>query len=180
MIMKTLVIHPEDKTTYFLKAIYSKLNNYTLITSGSKNEVNRAISSHDRIIMMGHGSPWGLLSVGQFDSLYVIDDSIASLLENKECIFIWCNADKYVSRHSLKGLFSGMFISEVGEALMMGLPLVSQKTVDESNHLFARVLGQGIGLGLYHAYHEMLGFYETLANRNIVAKYNVQRLYLVL
>jgi hypothetical protein len=131
-------------------------------------------------MMMGHGTPWGLLSVGQFDSLYVIDDSTAPLLESKECIFIWCNADKYVLRHSLKGLFSGMFISEVGEALMMGLPLVSQKTVDESNHLFARVLGHGIGRGLYHAYHKMLGFYENLANRNIVAKYNVQRLYLVL
>ncbi len=180
MIMKTLVIHPEDKTTYFLKAVYSKLNNYTLITSGSKNEVNLAISSHDRIIMMGHGSPWGLLSVGQFDSLYVIDDSTAPILKYKECIFIWCNADKYVLRHSLKGLFSGMFISEVGEAIMMGLPLIPQKTVDESNYFFSKVLGQGIERGLYHAYHRMLSFYETLANRNIVAKYNVQRLYLVL
>lgn len=178
--MKTLIIHPKDSSTDFLRRIYDSLSDFTLITSGEKSEVIRQIKNHDRIMMMGHGTPWGLLSVGQFDCVYIMDDSTASLLEGKECVFIWCNADKYVLRHSLKGLFSGMFISEVGEAIMMGLPLISQKTVDESNYLFARVLGQGIGRGLYHAYHKMLGFYETLANRNIVAKYNVQRLYLVL
>jgi len=178
--MKTLIIHPKDSSTNFLRSVYESISDFTLITSGEKSEVIRQIKNHDRIMMMGHGTPWGLLSVGQFDNLYVIDDSTASHLEGKECVFIWCNADKYVTRHSLKGLFSGMFISEVGEALMMGLPLVPQKTVDESNHLFAKVLGQGIERGLYHAYHKMLGFYETLANRNIVAKYNVQRLHLVL
>jgi hypothetical protein len=178
--MKTLIIHPKDSSTDFLQGVYDSIRDYTLITSGEKAEVIRQIKNHDRIMMMGHGTPWGLLSVDQFDCGYIIDDATASLLEGKECVFIWCNADKYVSRHSLKGLFSGMFISEVGEALMMGLPLVPQKTVDESNHLFAKVLGQGIERGLFHAYHKTLGFYETLANRNIVAKYNVQRLYLVL
>jgi len=178
--MKTLIIHPNDSSTNFLRDVYYSINDFTLITSGEKAEVIRQIKNHDRIMMMGHGTPWGLLSVGQFDCVYIIDDSTASLLEGKECVFIWCNADKYVLRHSLKGLFSGMFISEVGEAIMMGLPLIPQKTVDESNYFFSKVLGQGIERGLYHAYHRMLSFYETLANRNIVAKYNVQRLYLVL
>ncbi len=178
--MKTLIIHPQDETTIFLRHIYRNLHNCTLLKNGSRIDVISQIIDHDRIFMLGHGTPNGLLSVGQFDGQYVIDDTIVPILSNKECIFIWCNADKYVLRHSLKGLFSGMFISEVGEAIMMGLPLIPQKTVDESNYFFSKVLGQGIERGLYHAYHRMLSFYETLANRNIVAKYNVQRLYLVL
>jgi hypothetical protein len=177
--MKTLIIHPQDETTIFLRHIYRNLHNCTLWKNGSRIDVISQIIDHDRIFMLGHGTPNGLLSVGQFDGQYVIDDTIVPILSNKECIFIWCNADKFVTRNKLKGLYSGMFISEVMEALLMGLPPVSQKTVDESNFLFATVLGQGIELGLYHAYHMMMVVYEAFSSRNIVAKYNVQRLYLI-
>jgi len=178
--MKTLVIHPEDKTTYFLKAVYSKLKNYTLITSGSKREVNRAIIKHDRIFMLGHGTPHGLCSVGQFDDGYVIDHNTVKQLRNKKCVFIWCNADKFVAKYNLKGLFSGMFVSEVGEAILVGLPPVTQEIVDESNNFFANILGEGMESGFYHAYHKVMNMYESLARNNIVAKYNVERLYLIL
>jgi len=180
MIMKTLVIHPEDKTTYFLKAVYSKLKNYTLITSGSKNEVNRAISSHDRIMMLGHGSSSGLLSVGQFEGIYVIDSETAPLLKEKECVFIWCHADKFVKAHGLKGLFSGMFVSEVVESRLVGIGKVPQEIVDESNSIFSYNLGLGIGRDLYHAYHRMMNVYERLAETNVVANYNARRLYIEL
>jgi len=73
-----------------------------------------------------------------------------------------------------------MFVSEVGEAIMMGLPRVPQNTVDESNDTFAKLLGEGIDKDLYHAYHKMMESYEKLAEKNPVAKYNSERLYLVL
>jgi len=101
-------------------------------------------------------------------------------LEGKECVFIWCNADNFVRTHVLKGLYSGMFISEVSEARMMGLPPVSQTTVTDSNNYFARALGQAIRGGLYHAYNKMKSQYEVFSINNIVAQYNVQRLYLQL
>lgn len=64
--MKTLVIHPKDKTTDFLKPIYHG-RDWTIMTGGTKDEVAKAIDEHDHIIMMGHGTPQGLLSVGQFN-----------------------------------------------------------------------------------------------------------------
>lgn len=65
--MRTLVIHPKDKTTDFLKPIYHG-RGYTVITGGcTKDDVAKAIDEHDHIIMMGHGTPQGLLAVGQFN-----------------------------------------------------------------------------------------------------------------
>jgi hypothetical protein len=65
--MRTLVIHPKDKTTDFLKPIYAN-RDWTVITGGcTKEEVNKAIGEHDHIIMMGHGTPQGLLAMGQFN-----------------------------------------------------------------------------------------------------------------
>jgi hypothetical protein len=59
-VMKTLVIHPEDKTTEFLTTIYANLNNKTVIKGGiSKSELRELIEAHDRILMLGHGAPFG-------------------------------------------------------------------------------------------------------------------------
>ena len=85
---KTLIIHPNDRSTDFLKKIYSKISDATIITSGNRGQVNEEIMKHDRIMMMGHGSPWGLFSVGQFAGIegkyngYIIDHDTVSLLNN--------------------------------------------------------------------------------------------------
>ena len=66
-LMKTLIIHPEDPTTEFLSQIYARLTNKTVITGDiSKSEVPKLIESHDRVLMLGHGSPYGLLSIDMF------------------------------------------------------------------------------------------------------------------
>jgi hypothetical protein len=65
--MRTLVIHPKDRTTDFLKPIYHG-RDWTVITGGcTKEDVNKAIGEHDHIIMMGHGTPQGLLAMNQFN-----------------------------------------------------------------------------------------------------------------
>lgn len=178
--MKTLIIHPNDRSTDFLRSIYWNLPEYTLITSGTRESVNKLIKEHDRIIMLGHGTPYGLLSVGQFEGGFIIDHNTIPLFGDKECVFIWCNADRFVNTYDLKGLYSGMFVSEVGEAMMMGLGVVPQRTVNESNDLFAKWLGEGMHRDLYHAYHRCMYRYEKLAERNPVAAYNADRLYMVL
>ena len=62
--MKTLVIHPQDDSTFFLDIVYRNIEDLTLITGGvSKSELREEIERHDRIMMMGHGSPGGLFSV---------------------------------------------------------------------------------------------------------------------
>jgi len=185
--MKTLVIHPADKSTDFLIPIYMNLKSFpdfddvTIIRGGMmKSEVDRAILEHDRIMMMGHGSPSGLFSVGQFPGAwgYIIDGQTVDLLQDKECIFIWCNADQFVNRYNLKGLYSGMFISETMEAAYCGLPGTSQDIVTESNDFFANEFGKVSGTSLIEAYEYIKDSYGVLADTNPVAKYNHHRLYL--
>ena len=185
--MKVLVIHPKDNSTDFLIPIYMNLKSFpdyddvTIIRGGmSKDEVDEQIKQHDRIIMMGHGSPGGLFSVGQFESQgFIINYSTVPLLQNKECIFIWCNADQFIKTHNLKGLYSGMFISETTEAAYCGLPGTPQSVVDESNNYFAEQFGLVSNKPLVEAFEYIKDSYGVLAENNEVAKYNHHRLYLV-
>jgi hypothetical protein len=180
--MKTLIIHPDDRSTDFLCPIYEGVTNPTIVRSGlSKREVNQLIKEHDRIYMLGHGAPQGLMNVGRFTDTYgfIIDHNTAELLKDKECIAIWCNADQYMKRYELKGLYSGMFISEVGEAAYCDLPDIPQSVVDESNKYFATWLGEQANQPLNEMYDQLATNYDTLAEWNPVAFYNVNRLYLV-
>ena len=179
--MKTLVIHPSDYSTDFLKPIYEGVENKTVITQGkSREEMIELIESHDRVMMMGHGSPSGLFGIG-FNRLFVVDNGLVEHLNKKENnVFIWCNADRFVERFQLKGFYSGMFISEVGEAYYCGLPNVPQSVVDESNDKFAKMLGECFTdkKQLTESYNDVKNSYGKLAETNIVAKYNYERLYL--
>ena len=146
----------------------------------SKDQVAKAINEHDRIIMLGHGSPYGLFSIGQFtgNNGYVIDESMVPLLLDKECISIWCNADQFMNRHQLYGFYSGMFISEVGEAMYCGLPGMEQETVTTSNNYFAELLGEVINEPLGIIYEHIMDNYRLITEDNPVALYNHNRLYL--
>ena len=182
--MKTLVIHPDDRSTDFLKPIYTNIPDATVVTGGiTLDEVDNLIRKHDRIIMLGHGSPSGLFAVGQFNSeddyvSHVIDEITVSLLRDKINIAVWCNADQFMNKHNLNGLYSGMFISEVSEASYCGLPGIPQSTVNESNKAFAKWLGEVINQPLHEAFDYVKGNYIKLAGNNTVANYNAQRLYL--
>lgn len=116
-IMRNLIIHPEDPTTTFLSPIYSKLKNKTVVGGSiDKSDLLELIESNDRIMMLGHGSPYGLLNTGLISDtgLYIIDESMVLPLSRKSnSIFIWCYADKFVQKYGLSGLCTGMFISEV-------------------------------------------------------------------
>jgi hypothetical protein len=179
--MQTLVIHPEDKSTSFLKPIYANVNSATIISGGvTKSQVKELITQNDRIIMLGHGSPQGLFSVGKFVGIngFIIDSTMVDVLKNKECISIWCNADRFMDNHKLNGFYSGMFISEVGEAVYCGLPNILQETVTTSNNYFAELLGEVINEPLDAMYKYVKKNYELITEINLVASYNYNRLYL--
>jgi len=181
--MKNLVIHPTDASTDFLKPIYANISEATIIHGGiGKGQIAKLISEHDRIIMMGHGSPSGLFSCAKFGdndySGFVIDYKMVPLLRDKECIAIWCNADQFMNRHQLYGFYSGMFISEVGEAMYCGLPGMEQETVTASNDYFAELLGEVINEPLSVIHEHVIDNYGLLTEDNPVALYNHNRLYL--
>ena len=176
-----MVIHPKDDSTEFLTPIYESIYNKTVIRGGlTYEEVLNQIKDHDRIIMVGHGTPFGLMSVGQFDSYngHIITPHTAEFLTGKDCIAIWCNADKYMEIHeNVKGFYSGMFISEVGEASYMGLQGKTQDEVDASNDTFAEIVGKYINQTTDIVHELTVTDYSKLAETNEIAKYNVDRLY---
>lgn len=180
--MTNLIIHPSDPTTSFLDIVYAPIPNKTVITGGmSQKDLRKLIPNFDRILMMGHGTPDGLLSVGQFDSKrYIIDYTFVSELRKRENnVFIWCNADQFVNKFKLKGFFTGMFISETKEAEFCGLPGTDQEIVDESNYTFCNVLAKNINEERTDwIYDEVFKVYGMVANENPVAFYNHNRLYL--
>ena len=179
--MKTLVIHAEDSSTDFLCPIYQTIEDKTVLRKGiTKKDVAEQIKIHERVLMLGHGSPDGLFSVGQFETnnSLIIDSSLITLLaEKEENIYIWCHANKFVERYNLNGFYTGMFVSEILEALYCDLPLVEQKVVDESNDAFSSIVSKYVNETKSVLYKKVLEEYQIIANRNKVAAYNIERLF---
>ena len=179
--MKTLVIHPDDRSTDFLKPIYAGIKRKTVIVKDTSRDVLLAlIRSHDTIIMLGHGSSSGLFNVsGIGKGVMAIGESLVEELRDKQLIAIWCNCDKFIERHGLSALYSGMFISEVSEARYCGVQ-GDQAMVDESNSTFAVLLGNMLSetsMDLEKTFDMVLESYEELGEVNTVAKYNSDRFY---
>ena len=178
--MKTLVIHPDDKSTDFLCPIYQTIKDKTVLRKGfTKDEIKEQIKIHDRIIMLGHGSLDGLFAVGQFktDNSYIIDSSLTDILtEKEENVYIWCHANKFVERFDLKGFYTGMFVSEILEALYCDLPLLEQRVVDESNDGFSKIVSNYINDSKSTIYNKTIEEYQAIANNNLVAAYNIVRI----
>jgi hypothetical protein len=132
----------------------------------------------DRFLMMGHGSSWGLFSTAHAGML--INDNTSRLLTPcSQNVFIWCNADQYVRSNKLRGFFTGMFISEVGEAKAMGLKDITQAQVDESNNGFAKIVGRHINDNVKSLHTQVKRRYGIIAETNPVAAYNHDRLYVL-
>jgi hypothetical protein len=137
--MKTLVIHPNDSTTDFLREIYKDKDWTVINTNTSKKLLKEQIKTHDRIVMLGHGTEHGLIGFNKF----VIDSTCVYLLRNKNCVCIWCNADEFVKKYGLKGFFTGMIISEYEEAIMYAIS-TSSHWIAESNTDFALAIKNSI------------------------------------
>lgn len=138
--MKTLVIHPSDPTTDFLKVIYQD-KDWTIINSTvSKKVLKESIKSHDRIVMLGHGTEKGLAN-SNWDG--VITSELVYLLREKLCVAIWCNANVFFEKYDLKGFYTGMIISEYDEAIHCCINTTYQE-IEESNLLFASSIAEAI------------------------------------
>lgn len=178
--MKTLVIHPDDPTTSFLDVVYNETDWTTFHdnTGDKDDELIELIKEHDRIIMMGHGTPNGLLgkNLGRFvKPNYIISSRHASLLKTKEVVCMWCNAHGYFCHYGLKGFFTGMIISEEIEADYLGIEY-KKGDVDESNVLFTKALKDSIQNTPKNMCEKMKEIYIPTEG-NLVMEYNAKRLY---
>lgn len=167
--MKTLVIHPSDRSTDFLKVIYSE-KDWTIINDRpTKKDLKTLIKSHDRIVMLGHGTEDGLIGHG---SLVSINSDWVYLLREKLCVAIWCNADIFVRKYGLKGFYTGMIISELDEAYYCGIYNSNDNEINESNILFAESVRLAID-----AEDSISVMNENYVGESSVIKYNKNNLF---
>jgi len=82
--MKTLVIHPNDRTTDMLKVVYADIPHTLINFNVSSSTINKLIKDHDRIIMLGHGSPDGLYGYNKF----VINSRNVKFLREKDLVCV--------------------------------------------------------------------------------------------
>lgn len=180
--MNTLIIHPKDSSTNFLKPIYAPIQDKTVITGGvNKFQLRQLIKNHDRSILLGHGTPHGLLAVGQFSVVgsYIIDYSYCDLLSvGNENINIWCYANHFLKQNGLAGFSSDMFVSELCESFSLGFYEADIDLIHESNESFASIVSRNIQYPLHDLYRNVLHEYEFLAKNNPIAQFNLERLYL--
>ena len=130
----------DDRSTDFLKAIYKDLPNITVVTEDMPaKELNALILEHDRVIMLGHGSPSGLFGRARG---YVISEDNVQALRGKDNVYIWCHASMFVDDNKLSGFCTGMFISEVSEARYCGVTTKdnAQFEINKSNRAFASLV----------------------------------------
>ncbi len=126
------VIHANDSTTQFLSLLYEQRRDISMhITEASTNSaVQRAIREGDTVLMLGHGNKYGLFSMPDHDGVYrrfMIDGRYVQFLRDKTCIGIWCYANQFAERYNLHGLFSGMIISELQEAIDNGITATKEE-----------------------------------------------------
>lgn len=171
--MKTLVIHPKDTTTDVLSIIYEGKKNWKIINHYISNVIiKELIKEHDRIIMMGHGTPNGLLGYGRF----IINSSFVYLLkEKKENVYIWCNADKFVKKYKLNGFTTGMIISEEMEADYCNVKY-NKGDVENSIVLFSESIRDSIDDSSKLMCENVIKNYNT-ENNSDVLNYNRSRIY---
>ena len=143
-----IVVHPKDPSTVMLAAIYEGIEGVKLFDSYmDRKEILKAIAAAPKdepILLLGHGCPLGL-----YDMRYglVIGYNDAEMLKDRpNLVGIWCYASDYAYDHSLKGFFSGMFISEEPEALVNGVE-AEEAVINEKAWDFARRFGDMLRAG---------------------------------
>jgi len=183
-----LVIHPDDRTTDFLDPSYADLSATVVTNSKEMFNLRENMRQHDRIIMMGHGSPAGLMmpsitlnGVDLVDdelkkySLHSLGSTFVDILKTKPIVAVWCNADKFVVPHDLHGFYTGMVISELCEANYCQVNGCDPKQVEESNTLFTKALTEAIKIQSPESVNVFKQIYNNPNNPIMV--YNRQRIY---
>lgn len=143
-----LVIHPKDKTTAMLSALYDQLGAHVVNTLCTTKEMERMlhhVSSQERIMLLGHGSDQGLFfrhddTKDAFDKIIVGHPHAFHLRRHGgNMVAVWCHADLFARAEGLHGLFSGMIISEMSEAMAYDVD-TTQEELDRENVKLAQRL----------------------------------------
>lgn len=135
------MIHPKDKTTTMLSALYEGLEAQVVDDNRSTKEMGhllRHVSTQERIMLLGHGSDKGLFfradDSKEGSDKVIVGHSHAYHLRKHggHIVAVWCNADQFARAEGLHGLFSGMIVSELSESLLYQVE-TKQEELDREN-----------------------------------------------
>ena len=108
----------------------------------SPRNLNGYWADYATIMMLGHGNKYGLFSkpnkIGKQER-FLITDRHVQFLRGKTCIGIWCYANMFAEKYKLHGLFSGMIISELQEAIDLEVAATKEE-IDREMEKFANRL----------------------------------------
>lgn len=128
--MKRLVIHPRDHTTNFLTTLYAGWSDLTVynekLTSKEVNHLFHHCPPTSQIFLLGHGSDKGLFYREDshregFDCVMVGHPHRHWLQNRHNIVGIFCHADLFAKAEGLHGLYTGMIVSELSEAVQYGI-----------------------------------------------------------
>ena len=157
---KILVIHPKDKSTDFLKPIYHGRSDVTVITGNcTKEDVAKAIDEHEHIVMMGHGTPQGLLAMGNFNGKKPVYKPSHQVRSGGKAV---------VTKKDLKNLYSS-----TGKA--DGLPN-REPGIDDDDDWFKSRSYQGRGTYASGTYGGYSGSYASLSTGYVIDDSNADQL----
>lgn len=139
-----IVIHANDPTTSVLSQLYKLREDISVcITEKNTNsEVRNAIRNANGIMMLGHGNKYGLFSTPDKKGIYrrlIVNSDHVQFLRDKICIGIWCYANEFALHYGLHGLFSGMIISELHEAVENNIPATKEEIDSEMGKFVTRL-----------------------------------------
>ena len=110
-----------------LSALYDGLEAQVVedyLTTKEMGRLLHHVSTQERIMLLGHGSDKGLFfrkddSKDEFDKVIVSHAHAYHLRKHGgNIVAVWCNADQFARAEGLHGLFTGMIVSELNEALL--------------------------------------------------------------
>ena len=135
-----LVIHPKDKTTAMLSALYDGLEAQVVADCCSIKKMGHLlhrVSTQERIMLLGHGSGKGLLyraddSKDKFEIIVGHPHAFHLRRHGGNIVAVWCNADQFARAEGLHGLFTGMIVSELSEAQLYQIE-TTQEELDREN-----------------------------------------------
>ena len=145
-----LVIHPKDSSTDFLSALYENAEGVTCLRGEDSRKALTKILYHrpegETFLLIGHGSPDGLFRKEEDGYHCYVGRSMAYCLKRHPVIGVWCNANLFAEATGLHGLFTGMVISEMEEALQYEVRTTEEELERENAALaenYRRVLDEG-------------------------------------
>lgn len=134
----TLVIHCADGSTDMLSQLYEG-KGWDVLRDGSiaESELHDLFKCHSKVVMLGHGSPSGLINVQRNKGgkrWTVVDNRFTEDLKDKKLFVIWCSADAFFDKI---GIGQGQFItgnipSETYESLYAGCGYISPNEMLEN------------------------------------------------